>query len=431
VNVTVSLQSPVTSRLLTSNGKVSEALLLIDEPNSGLPGPVPGFGPNEPFTPCPDPNSSGNNSNGCAGASSPNPTYVLTQTGTNGGQYQTGVTSATTSVGQGYAAPNVYQGIVSGSQVTFYGVPVIPPAGNAARVFRITNLRVRAIGIPVVESARPIQAVITASDASVLPLANSVVVAGFEQASLRTAASPPAPFARCNSETLAQSAVLAFGERFMSGFKTRVDPSAPGQINGQGNALVQDVSGAIYNSESGLTLAGVYGDSGPGTGTAGLADFGTRFSAVFNNIPTGVSVFVSQFGVVLDQSGVAIGEIAGGPSWAQAVVSETTADGSGTIPAATPYNLLAPGGNGNIHVIDVTPKSGTTATATWESMANAATALDTYNFAVFISYTARSPGIGTATAGLRYGPAGNGITNVPDFLDTSSPRKVISIGVCR
>ena len=47
VNVTVYLPAPVTSRLL--KGNVSEALLLLDEPNSGLPlpGVVPGFGPAE------------------------------------------------------------------------------------------------------------------------------------------------------------------------------------------------------------------------------------------------------------------------------------------------------------------------------------------------------------------------------------------------
>ena len=46
-NITVSLPANVTSRILAS-GNVSEALLLIDEPGSGLPGP----GPLEPQTVC-------------------------------------------------------------------------------------------------------------------------------------------------------------------------------------------------------------------------------------------------------------------------------------------------------------------------------------------------------------------------------------------
>jgi hypothetical protein len=83
-NITITLKNPITSRLLSSNG-VSEALLLIDEPNSGLPSPIPGFGSNEPFTPCLNPTG------GC-------PTYVLTQTG-GGGSYQTGVTSSSAAPG--------------------------------------------------------------------------------------------------------------------------------------------------------------------------------------------------------------------------------------------------------------------------------------------------------------------------------------------
>lgn len=58
VSVTLSLPIPMTSRLL--EGNVSEALLLTDEPNSGLPPAVPGFGPAELFTPCSTPLS------GCA-----------------------------------------------------------------------------------------------------------------------------------------------------------------------------------------------------------------------------------------------------------------------------------------------------------------------------------------------------------------------------
>src|SRR5215467_7911536 len=92
VNITVSLTSQVTSRLLSTSGgtaNVSEALLLIDEPNSGLPAPVPGYGPLQPFTPCKNP---GATQNGCAGPGSPTPTFVLTQTGAGGNPFETGVT---------------------------------------------------------------------------------------------------------------------------------------------------------------------------------------------------------------------------------------------------------------------------------------------------------------------------------------------------
>ena len=59
---------------------------------------------------------------------------------------------------------------------------------------------------------------------------------------------------------------------------------------------------------------------------------------------------------------------------------------------------------------------------------------------MFITYTAspgtNSPAAGTGTANLRYGPASTVTTasssaNVPRFLDTSSAKNAISIGICR
>ncbi len=57
VNITVFYNTQVTSRLLptTANSSISEALLLIDEPGSGLPAPVPGFGPAAPQNLCATP----------------------------------------------------------------------------------------------------------------------------------------------------------------------------------------------------------------------------------------------------------------------------------------------------------------------------------------------------------------------------------------
>ena len=53
-NITVSLGTNVTSRILGNNGSSSssEALLLIDEPGAALPSPIPGFGPAAPQTLC-------------------------------------------------------------------------------------------------------------------------------------------------------------------------------------------------------------------------------------------------------------------------------------------------------------------------------------------------------------------------------------------
>jgi large repetitive protein len=424
VNVTVSLTSQVTSRLLGTGA--SEALLLIDEPNSGLPVAVPGFGPGQPFTDCTTPNT-GAIAGGCG------PVTVLTQAGT-GGTYQTAVTSASPIT----PAPNVYQGLVSGNQVTFLGVPVVPPGSNGSRVFRITNVRINASGIGggSVSGSLPVQASILTSNPAALPISNPTPIVGFVQASLSTTVGGPIPFGQCNSQTLAQSAIFTYKELFASAFKTRVDPTVAGQSTGQGSNLVQNKPGTIYNSESGFTLAVT---STTGSGTAGLADFGTRFTAVFNNIPAGARVFVSNYTVAVNTLGTATGNISSGNSWAQYVTSETTPDGNGTIPAGTPFTSTAPGGTGGITVVEITPTTGTTATATWESMANQPTAIDTYQFAVFITYTAspgtNSPAAGTGTANLRYGPASTATTAttgpIPRFLDTSTAKNAIQIGICR
>jgi large repetitive protein len=426
VNITVSLTSQVTSRLLGTGA--SEALLLIDEPNSGLPAVVPGFGPGQPFTDCTTPNS-GAIAGGCG------PVTVLTQTGTDTKGYQTAVTSASPIT----AAPNVYQGLVSGNQVTFLGVPVVPPGTNGNRVFRITNVRINASGIGggTASGSLPVQASISTSNPSALPISNPTPLVGFVQASLSTSVGGPIPFGQCNSQTLEQSAIFTFKELFASAFKTRVDPTVSGQTNGQGSSLVQDVPGTIYNSESGFTLSVT---STTGTGTAGLADFGTRFTAVFNNIPAGARLFVSNFSVAVSSTtGLATNSISSGNSWAQYVTNESTPDGNGTIPSGTVFGSTAPGGSGGIQVIEITPTTGTTATATWESIANQPTAIDTYNFAVYLTYTAspgtNSPAAGTGTANLRYGPASTATTAtsgpIPRFLDTSTAKNAIQIGICR
>jgi hypothetical protein len=436
VNITVSLTSQVTSRLLNTTA-VSEALLLVDEPNSGgITTPIlPGFGPGAPFIPCPNPAAT---QNGCAGPGAPNQTLV-----NEIGGFQVGVMPNTplTSPPTPSSNPawNTYQGVVSGNQVTFYGVPVVPPASTSNRTFRITNIRVNASGIGggSASGSLPVQASILTSNPSALPITNPTPIVGFVQQSLSTSVSSSTTFPQCTSQALptasasVQAATITFKELFASAFKTRVDPTIKGQTGtptaGQGQNPVQDVPGTIYNSESGFTVANTptpgfpFAAGGP-YGAVGIADFGTRFTAVFNNIPAGVRLFVSQNAITGTSAG----------SSATAITGETVPDGSSGIPAATAFDTTS--------LVEITPTSGNTATASWESITNSPTALDTYVFGVYIAYTAspgtNSPAAGTATANLRYGPASTVTTASssapePRFLDTSSPKNVFTIGICR
>src|SRR5947209_1281309 len=102
-NITVSLQANVTSRILGS-GNVSEALLFIDEPGSGEPGPGPAF----PATLCGSA-AIGAGVNGCTAflgtAAAPgNGTTLAACTGVSPGG------ACTTS------PVNVFQGMCSGNQ---------------------------------------------------------------------------------------------------------------------------------------------------------------------------------------------------------------------------------------------------------------------------------------------------------------------------
>jgi hypothetical protein len=438
VNITVSLTSQVTSRLLNA-AAVSEALLLIDEPHTASPSNpalLPTFGPGAGFIACPNPAAT---QNGCAGTGAP--VQNQTQVAHIGG-FQVGVQPPP-------AAPdtpawNTYQGVVMGNQVTFYGVPVVPPGTNSNRTFRVTNIRVNASGIGggSASGSLPVQASLLTSNPSALPISNPTPIVGFVQQSLSTGVSQTTTFGQCNSQTLAQSAILTFKELFASAFKTRVDPTIPGQTgtptNGQGAQLVQNVPGTIYNSESGFTLSTSNGTAA--VGTTGLADFGTRFTAVFNNIPAGARLFVSAYSL----SGVG-GNTVENMNSAASVTGESVSDGSGTLPASalfasTATATLGTNSPGAVHVVEITPTTGNTATATWESVTNSPTAIDTYSFAVFITYTAspgtNSPAAGNGTVNLRYGPASTVTTasasaTVPRFLDTSSAKNAISIGICR
>jgi hypothetical protein len=185
----------VASRLL--KGKVSEALLLIDEPNSGLPAPVSGFGPAEPFTFCRTPLS------GC-------PAWAQQAAGTDGATYEVAVNSPNASASPGNAAPNVFQGVVSANQLTFFGVPVLAPGNNAARVLRITNVRLDASQIVVNTAATPVQATIVSSDPKNLPLANPTPIVAFVlPASLTTSTTTPPQLVTCNSRHLSRPPFLA------------------------------------------------------------------------------------------------------------------------------------------------------------------------------------------------------------------------------
>jgi len=246
---------------------------------------------------------------------------------------------------------------------------------------------------------------------------------------------------------------LTFTENFGSAFKTRVAAQSnslyAGQINNPSGTAAQNVPGAIYNSESNLIVPAVTS----GGAVAGLADYGTRLKATFNNVPAGVRLFVSTANVNNNAIGVTapspIGGSAGNVStpYAQLVVSETVNDGnagiSGFFPGVSSTDVPS---TGNTPIVEINVVNGT-ATAVWEVVNTNPNQIEALKFGVYSTYTANvaqnSPPAGTATVNMSFAPtppaftaasgaAASSSLTIPRFIsDTAAARNIFQVNICR
>jgi uncharacterized repeat protein (TIGR01451 family) len=420
VDITVTYNTNVTSRLLPrgtpqASNYTSEALLIIDEPGSGLPG----YGPSLPQMLCTTPLT------GCTA-------YVGAVSGPTLG---TAVSSGST------PAPNTYQGVVNGNSVTFFGVPVLPPAATSLRIFRITNVRVNAQPLAggSQPGAMPVQTSISVNNASSMPIVNPAPIVAYVSNGLSASAGSTANLSQCSNQTKTAVATLTFAENFGTVFKTRVAPQSNTLFAGQINNPVQNIPGAIYNSESGF----VFPISS--TQAAGLSDYGTRLKASFSGVPAGVRIFVSTVNVNNSAFPVTPPNPPGGmvvSSYAVLVSGETTSDGNAGGPSIFPGVAATDNGpnNGNVPIVELAVINGT-ATAVWEVVNTIPFTLESFKFAVYVTYTAdvthNSPAPGTATVHLSYaataysGVAGDSSIPLPRFvLDSSVTAPVFTIQAC-
>jgi len=410
---------PITSRFLSSNG-ASEALLIIDEAGSSITTGVAGaFGPKAPQYLCSytqETNLGGSPCNAVVGVDA----------GAVGGPYEVAVVptgSGTTNNPAGTAAQNVYQGKVGdygANSVTFYNVPVLPPAtSGVTRTFRITNIRVP---IPGGNLSGTLQAIISTNPNQTLPVAGTAINIGIVGPSMNASVKQvTGGFQQCNPASIALTATLSFTEGFATGFKTRVVPggASNGLVgNSSGNVLYaaeatnsqapgpnsnnQNIPGGLYggfaaNTESGFIAPYLTGTptSGGGTYTAGLADYGSRLKAVFYNIPSGLTMYVSTTSI----NGTTPNPVGGTSVLPFAVLvatnsGEATPDGTNFAPIAGTGGTLALSAN-----------SAGAATAVWEVTNSNPSAIDLLQFGVYISYSPTSP---TAT-----NPYGTPLTVLP------------------
>jgi len=487
-NITVSLGTNVTSRIggspVSINGgpaqNISDALLLIDEPGSGLIPTIPGTGPGAAQTPCIGSSGtfplSGAGPGGCVQV-----VQNATVPNTGGGTIPTMLScNSFNSAGNCTAtsAPaNMYLGLVNTNQVTFAGIPVLPPVtSGSTRVYRMTNIRanVNGLGGGLLNGITQLVASVAISGSTSLPVNNPVIVAGFIQPGLSTSFAAGTvsgvtnQFLQCNSVSLGNEnasfvGALKFSENFGTAFKTRVAPGPPPpgspNFNGQagvGTAL-QNIPGVIYNSESGfitpLFTSTFTGGFLTGAEEVGLADYGTRLKAVFNNIPAGVHVYVT----VTNLSSTVTGNVttlAGGntpnpgagssSSYALLVNGETTPDGNGSVPLISPTTSTGSGA-GIIALAEVLQSNGS-GTAVWEVLNTNPATEESFVFGVWTSYTANqnanSPAVGTATVNQSFAPtppafsatagaSASSSLSLPRFADTSTSRNLLSITLCQ
>jgi hypothetical protein len=350
----------------------------------------------------------------------------------------------------GGQAANVYQGLVSGFQVTFQGVPVLPPvSAGLTRVFRFTNIRANAAGVPAgLGGVGQLLANITISGSTSVPVANPVQTVGFVQSGLSTALRNASnggggsnrTFLQCNNVTTGFVNLLRYSENFATAFKTRVVPTAGN--TGQAGPVNQNIPGGIFNSESDFVT--------PAVPNAGLADFGTRLRAVFSNVPSGVRLFVSTNNVTNSTTPIAsppspVGGTSTTP-YAVLVVSETAPDSNGFVPSVPVSGTcgttpgFASSQCGTLPLAEIPVINGT-ASAVWEVVNTNASTNEELLFGVYASFAGNqannTPPVGAAQIDMSYAPViANSATAsstlpIPRFVDLSTPANVLNIGLCR
>jgi uncharacterized membrane protein len=337
-NFTLFLNTAVTSRIQDPANGASEALLVIDEAGATA---------NEPFAP-PAQLACGTPETGCSITS-------------NGAEPYDGTPGH----------PNVFEGIVTGNQVSFFGVPIQPPGNGNPRVFRFVNIRVNANGISL-GGPTPGQVTASLSISSGVLLSNSTLTVGFVQQGLlyqtrdatdTVGLSGAAALSPCTAGTPCRVATPRFRENFGTAFAV------------QSQLAEQNIPGTIYNSESGFfntTLAA----SNPNLATAGVADAGTRFNADFQGLPAGAQLWVGLNPI-------------GSTSTLQAVL--TTGE-------TGPLSPVASGGlMGGLPAAQLAVTNGS-AMAVWEVTACNPALIDSFDFPVWVVFPALSTPSGTLTA---------------------------------
>jgi hypothetical protein len=240
-------------------------------------------------------------------------------------------------------------------------------------------------------------------------------------------------------------------EGFAAAFKTRVATTTTysgALTNTSGpiasNSVIQNSPAQILpGSESGFVFTAPLNN---GTnGTPGLADFGTRLKATFNNVPTGVNIFVTTANTnplgnntttFTNQSGLQNLAPGGTNTVAALVLSETaTAGAGGFLPLVSSTN----NGSGLAVFGPLPVDANGTATAVWEVLSTNPNFSEVVDFGVFYAFTGNPannapPTTPTGTVSFSFAPTFTSPTAsglVPRFVPPSTSSTIITVALCQ
>ncbi len=426
-NITVSLNTNITSRIVGPASSASEALLLIDDPfpgNAYPPGLVPSPGsPPQGY---------------CAvnGATFSLSACGIVATGGGGG------------VNGPYKTTNIFQGQqVSANSVAWLGLRLDPPGDTLVRSLRITNIRADAGQLGVTSTLIPTQVVmfIQISGAPPVTVPNPQQSVAFIVPGLAVGGTSKVEL-QCNSlnNTLVGSssntttdgpAFVTAQEGFASSFKARGYAVPLPNIIGTSSPTLQNVPGFPYNTESGLvsTVTG-----GATTGQIGVADYGTRIMFTFSGAGNGLSLFVPNFIPLVLAGSCATNFLSGciSSGGLAVLVSATDANGNGGSLFSGATNLSPQLCTSATGLCGADLTAVTNNTVVYEVVQTNPNALEQLVVPVSPAYISgiNQPGLGQITVTMQFAPQSTVATSsssapVPRFLPGPA-RNFISIISC-
>jgi hypothetical protein len=425
VNVTVSLNTQVTSRLLGTS--LTDSLLLINDPTPGTQVLCPAT-----------------INNAC--------NTVVLGTGLGGGK------------GNNYVAatvPNVYQGILTAANtLTFFNVPIDPPGTSAVEptlTLRITDVRANAsaLGAPTGFSSTSITEFISTSAGFTISnpsqtVANvltglvgksvtgvSTSVSGNISGGLAYSSGGAPTLTQCSSLSLSSSSTVTsvleeyvnFTEGFATATKLRYAPTQ----------ATESIPGNAINAESNFLLS----PSSGLTTTYGGADFATRVRIIFSGLQTGVTIYVPT--TLPSNTTVSGSVLASGQTPTEIMTLTSTETGSYAAVAASTTSYLptaisttVAGFYGGFAAPTITSGSAEAVYEVTSQTSVSPTTIESFSVPVLVLYSAspatNSPSLGATTVTVDFAPVSSVVTAasspVPRFISTSANLTGFSIIGC-